>query len=63
MSAVADEELSPKFPFEIADLLREGGSSEVKALGGATEVQFLGNGDEVRQLPEFHAGDRTADMR
>ena len=60
MSAVADEELGPKLTFEIADLLRERRSSEVKPLCSPTEMQFLGNGDEVSQLPEFHAIDGTA---
>jgi hypothetical protein len=60
--AVADEELGPELTFEIGDLLRERGSSEVKPLGGPSEMQLLGNGDEVGQLPELHAVDRTADM-
>ena len=60
--AVADEELGPKLTFEIADLLRERRSSQVKPLCGPTEMQFFGNGDEVRQLPEFHAVDGTADI-
>jgi len=62
VSAVADEELGPELTFEIADLLRERRSSEVKPLGGPTEMQFLGNGDEVGQLPEFHAVDARADL-
>jgi hypothetical protein len=63
VSAVADEELGPKLTFEIADLLRKRRSSNVKPLCGPTEMQFLGNGDEVRQLPQFHPADGTADMR
>jgi hypothetical protein len=62
VSAVADEELGPKLTLEIADLLRERRSSQVKALCGPTEMQFLGNGDEVGQLPEFHTVDRTAEL-
>jgi hypothetical protein len=62
VSAVADEELGPQLPFEVADLLRERRSSKVKALCGPTEVEFLGNGDEVGQLPEFHAVDGRADL-
>ena len=57
MSAVADEKLGPKLTFEIADLLRQRRSSNVKPLRGPTEMQFLGDGDEVGQLPEFHAVD------
>jgi hypothetical protein len=60
VSAIADEELGPKFTFEIADLLRERRSSKVKPLRGPTEMQFLGNGDEVGQLPELHAVDGRA---
>jgi Domain of unknown function (DUF4331) len=49
-----------KLTFEIADLLRERRSSEVKPLGGPTEMQLLGNGDEVGQLSELHAVDGRA---
>ncbi len=62
MASVADQELCPKLTFEVADLLRQRRSREVKPFGGPTEMQFLGNGDEVGQLPEFHAGDGTAVM-
>ena len=57
MSTVADEELGPKFTFEIADLLRQRRAGKVKPLCGPTEMQFLGNGDEVGQLSELHAVD------
>ena len=60
MAAVADEELCPKLTFELADLLRERGSSKVKPLCGPTEMQFLGDGDEVGQLPELHTVDGRA---
>jgi hypothetical protein len=63
VSSVADEKLSPKLTFEIADLLGERGAGEVKALGGPAEMQLFGNGDEVSQLPEFHSVDGTADVR
>ena len=63
VSAVADEELGPKLTFEVADLLRERGASQVQPLGGPTEMQFLGHGDEVGQLPQFHYVDGTADLR
>jgi hypothetical protein len=52
-----------KLTFEIADLLRERRSSEVKPLGGPTEMQLLGNGDEVGQLSELHAVDGRAAVR
>ena len=60
MSAVADEELNPELTFEIADLLRERRSGEMKPLCGPPEMQFFGNGDEVGQLSKFHAIDRRA---
>ena len=60
--AVADEKLGAKLAFEVADLLRERGSSQVQPLGGPTEMQFLGHGDEVGQLPQFHPADGTADL-
>ena len=60
MASVADEELGSKLTFEIADLLRQRGSGDVKPLGGPTEMQFLGNCDEVGQLPELHMADGTA---
>ena len=59
MSAVADEKLSPQFAFEVADLLRQRRSRNVKPLRGPTEMQFLGNRDELAQLSEFHPIDRT----
>ncbi len=61
--AVADEELSPELAFEIADLLRQRRSGEVKPLCRPTEVQLLSDSDEVGQLPELHPVDRRADLR
>ena len=60
MSAVPDEKLSPELTFEIADLLRQRRSRNVKPIRGPTKMQFLGNRDEVAQLSEFHAIERTA---
>ena len=60
MSAVTHEKLSPELTFEIADLLRQRRSRNVKPIRGPTEMQFLGNRDEVAQLSEFHAIERTA---
>ena len=62
VSAVADKELCAQLTFEVADLLRERGSSKVQAFCGSTEVQLLSDGDEVRQLPELHSVDRRADL-
>jgi len=62
VAAVADEELSSKLTFEVADLLRERRSGKVKPFRGPTEMQFFGNGDEVRQLSKFHAVDGIADL-
>jgi hypothetical protein len=42
VSAVADEKLSPELTFEIADLLRQRRSRNVKPLRCPTEMQFLG---------------------
>jgi hypothetical protein len=55
VSAVADEKLSPELTFEVADLLRQRRSRNVKPLRGPTEMQFLGNRDKVAQLSESHA--------
>ena len=52
--------MSPELTFEVADLLRQRRSRNVKPLRGPTEMQFLGNRDEVAQLSEFHAIERTA---
>ena len=63
MSAVVDQELSAKFAFEIADLLRKRRSGQVEPLRGSTEMQLLGHGDEVGQLAEFHQLDGSPDGR
>jgi hypothetical protein len=63
MSAVADEELSPEFAFEIAYLLRERRTGKMKPFSGATEMQLFGYCNEVRQLPELHVFDGSSDLR
>src|SRR5258708_886471 len=39
--------------FELANLLREGRLSEVKAQSGAAEVEFFGDCNEVAQMAKF----------
>jgi hypothetical protein len=63
MSAVADQELSPEFAFEIADLLRERRTGKVKSLRGSTEMQLFGDCNEVRQLPELHLFDGSSGLQ
>jgi hypothetical protein len=60
VASVAVQELGSKLTFEIADLLRQRRSSNVKPLCGPTEMQFLGHGHEVGQLSELHMADGTA---
>ncbi len=60
MASVADQELGSKLAFEIADLLRQRGSGDVKPLSSPTEMQFLGYCNEVGQLSELHKADGTA---
>jgi len=62
MTPIADQELRPELTFEVADLLRQRRSSDVKPFCRPTEMQLLGNSDEVVQLPELHAADGTAVM-
>jgi hypothetical protein len=61
VSAVADQKLRPELALEVADLLRQRRSRNVKPLRGPTEMQLLGNRNEVAQLAELHAVDRTDD--
>jgi hypothetical protein len=50
----SEEERVAEDLFELADLLREWGLREVKAIRGAAEVEFFGDGDEVAEMAEFY---------
>ena len=50
----AEEERVAEDLFELADLLREWGLSEVESAGGASEVELFGDGDEVAEMAEFY---------